>query len=97
MCSNYFTCSITNRKYYARGFLHCNCNNVNCNNVIYLINNKFCLEQYVGSAVNSKSCFKIKKRHLDQKRHVELQDTLLVSAKILLIFFSQFTFKLLSK
>ena len=47
ICSNYFTCSVTNRRYYTRGVLHCN-----CNNVIYLITCKNCLQQYVGSATN---------------------------------------------
>ena len=32
ICSNHFTCSVTNRRYYTRGVFHCN-----CNNVIYLI------------------------------------------------------------
>ena len=59
ICSNYFTCSVTNRRYYTRGVLHCN-----CNNVIYLITCKNCLEQYVGSATNFKNCFRIHKSHI---------------------------------
>ena len=39
ICSNYFTCSVTNRRYYTRGVLHCN-----CNNIIYLITCKNCLQ-----------------------------------------------------
>ena len=53
ICSNYFACSVTNRRYYTRGILHCN-----CNNVIYFTTCKSCLEQYVGSAINFKSCFR---------------------------------------
>ena len=56
ICSNYFTCSVTNRRYYTRGVLHCN-----CNNVIYLITCKNCLQQYVGSATNFKNRFRIHK------------------------------------
>ena len=36
-----------------RGVLHCN-----CNNVIYLITCKNCLEQYIGSATNFESHFR---------------------------------------
>ena len=28
ICCKYFTCSVTNSRYYTRGVLHCNCNNV---------------------------------------------------------------------
>ena len=49
-------CSVTNRRYYTRGVLHCN-----CNNVIYLITCKNCLQQYVGSATNFKNRFRIHK------------------------------------
>ena len=49
-------CSVTNRTYYTRGALYCN-----CNNVIYLITCNSCLEQYVGSATNFKSRYKIHK------------------------------------
>ena len=54
--SNYFTCSVTNRRYYARGIIHCH-----CNNVIYLITCKNCLQQYVGSTTNFKNRFRIHK------------------------------------
>ena len=40
----------------GRGVLHCN-----CNNVIYLITCKNCLQQYVGSATNFKNRFRIHK------------------------------------
>ena len=52
-CNNYvfcykiILCSVTNRKSYTRGVLHCN-----CSNVIYLITCKNGLERYVGSAIN---------------------------------------------
>ena len=52
--SNYFTCSVTNTRYYARGVLHCS-----CNNVIYLITCKNCLQQFFGSATNFKNRFRI--------------------------------------
>ena len=64
ICSNYFTCSVTNRRYYAKGVLHCN-----CNNVIYLIIFKSYLEQYVGSATNSKSHFRIHKSDCGTAKH----------------------------
>ena len=53
VCSNYFACSVTSRRYYTRAVLHCN-----CNNVIYLITCKNCLEQYAGSATNFKNRFR---------------------------------------
>ena len=59
ICSNYFTYSVTNRRYHTRGFLYCN-----CNNVIYLITCKNCLEQYVGSATNFKNCLRIHKSYI---------------------------------
>ena len=54
ICSNYFTCSVYNRRYYAKVVLRCN-----CNNVIYLITCIKCLGQYVGSATNFKNHFTI--------------------------------------
>ena len=47
---------LTNTRYYMRRVLHCN-----CNNVIYLITCKKCLEQYVCSATNFKSHSRIHK------------------------------------
>ena len=59
VCSNDFKCSVTNRRYYTRGALHCI-----CNNVIYLKTCKNCPEQYVGFAANFKSHFRIHKSHI---------------------------------
>ena len=56
ICSDYFTSSVTDRRYYTRGVLQCN-----CNNVIYLITCKNYLEQYAGSATNFKDRFRIRK------------------------------------
>ena len=53
---NYFICSVTNRRYYTKVVLYCN-----CKNVIYLITCNKCLEQYVGSATNFKNRFRIHK------------------------------------
>ena len=53
ICFNQFTCSVTNRRYDTTGFLHWN-----CNNIIYLITCKNCLEQYVDSATNFKNRFR---------------------------------------
>ena len=44
------------------GVLHCN-----CNNVIYLITCKNCVEQYVVPATNFKSCFRIHKSDIKTK------------------------------
>ena len=54
--SNYFTCSVTDRRYYTTGVLLCN-----CNNFIYLITCQNCLEKYVHSATNFESRFRINK------------------------------------
>ena len=59
ICPNYFTCSVTNRICFITRVLHCN-----CDNVIYLITCKNCLEQYVGSAANFKNRFRIHKRDI---------------------------------
>ena len=64
ICSNYFTCSATNRRYYARGVLHCN-----CNNVIYFITCKNCLEQYVGSATDFKIRFRIHESNIKTNKN----------------------------
>ena len=56
ICCNYLTCSVTNRRNFTRGVLYCN-----CNNVIYLITCKNCLQQFVGAATNFKNCFRIHK------------------------------------
>ena len=40
--------------------LHCN-----CNNVIYLIACKNCLEQYIGSATNIKNRFRVRKSDIN--------------------------------
>ena len=53
VCSNYFACSVTSRRPYTRAVLHCN-----CNNIVYLITCKNCLEQYAGSATNFKNGFR---------------------------------------
>ena len=63
-CSNYFTCSDTNRRYYSRGVLHCT-----CNNVIYLITCENCLQQYVGSATNFKIRFRIYKSDIKTNKN----------------------------
>ena len=64
ICSNYFTCSVTNRRCYRRGVLHCN-----CNNVIYLITCKNCLQHNVGSATNFKNRFRIHKSDIKTNKH----------------------------
>ena len=56
ICSNYLTGSVTNRRHYTREVLQCN-----CNNIIYSVTCKNCLEQYVGFVTNFKSRFRIYK------------------------------------
>ena len=91
--SNYFTCSVTNRKYYARGVVHCN-----CISVIYLITCQNCLPQYIGSVTNFENRFKIhKKISRITEIDVGLHSVLMVSVKISAIFFSFCLFKLLNK
>ena len=46
---NMFTCTLTGRKYFVQGDLHCN----SCN-VIYLVECSNCKQQYIGSALNLK-------------------------------------------
>ena len=93
ICSNYFTCRITNRRYYMKGVLHCN-----CNNVIYLITCKNCLQQYVGSATNFKNRFRIHKAISKPiKIDVGQQSILMVCVKMITIFSSFCLFKLLNK
>ena len=50
-------------RYDTRAVLFCN-----CNNVIYLITCKNCLEQYVGFATNLKNCFRIHKTDIKTNR-----------------------------
>ena len=90
-CSNYFTCSVTNTTYHTRGVFRCN-----CNNVIYLITCKNCLEQYVGSATNFKNRFRIHKIDIKTNPY-GLQSILMVCVEIISIFFCFCLFKLLNK
>ena len=64
ICSNNFTCSFTNRRYYTREVLNCNFNNVIC-----LIACKNYQEQYVGSATNFKSRFTIHERDIKTNKY----------------------------
>ena len=50
-------------RYDTGAVLYCN-----CNNVIYLITCKNCLEQYVGFATNLKTCFRIHKTDIKTNR-----------------------------
>ena len=67
ICSNYFTCSVTSRRYYTSGVLH-----FNCINVIYLITCRNCLEQYFGSATNFQNRFRIHKGDIFQILSVQI-------------------------
>ena len=48
-----FTCTVTGKKYFVKGELHCN----SCN-VIYLVECSNCKQQYIDSALNSNSSLK---------------------------------------
>ena len=79
LCSNYFTCIVTNNKSYP------------CWLVWAVLICKNCLEQYISSAVDFKSHFKINKHNIIPTMiDVELKDILMVNAKILTICFSLF-------
>ena len=60
ICKNYmvfenmFTCTVTGKKYFVKGELHCK----SCN-VIYLVECSNCKHQYIGSAFNFKQRFRI--------------------------------------
>ena len=89
---NSFKCSVTNKKYYIKGDLHCN-----STNVVYLITCKHCLEQYVGSATNFKNRFRVTKVISKPiKTDVDQLDTLMVSANLVTLF-SSCQFKLLNR
>ena len=51
-----FTCTVTAKKYFVKGELHCN----SCN-FIYLVECGNCKQQYIGSALNFKQLFGIHK------------------------------------
>ena len=53
---NFFICKVTGHKYFVRGNL--SCNSLNC---IYVISCTLCGEQYVGSATDFKSGFRVHK------------------------------------
>ena len=50
---NMFTCTVTGKKYFVKGELHCN--------VIYLVECSNCKQQCIGSALNFKQQFMIHK------------------------------------
>ena len=62
ICNNYmvfenmFTCTVTGKKYFAKGELHCY-----SRNVIYLVECSNCKQQYISSALNFKQRFRIQK------------------------------------
>ena len=62
ICKNYlvfknmFTSTVTGKKYFVKGELHCN----SCN-VIYLVECSNCKQQYIGSTLNFKQRFRIHK------------------------------------
>ena len=56
ICSDYFICKATKKKYFIRGELNCN-----STNIIYLISCTNCNDQYIGSALNFKSRFRVHK------------------------------------
>ena len=56
---NMFTCTVTGKKYFVKGELHCN----SCN-VIYLVEYSNCKQQYIGSALNFNQGFMIHKSHI---------------------------------
>ena len=62
ICNNYmvfgnmFTCTVTDKKYFVKGELHCN----SCNAICF-VECSNCKYQYIGSALNFKQCFRIHK------------------------------------
>ena len=60
---NTFTCKVKNKKYYINNDFDCD-----CMNVIYLISCTNCKEQYVGSAIDFKKCFRIHKSDINTKK-----------------------------
>ena len=69
ICKNYlisdnkFRCKITGRVYYVRGALSCK-----SNNVVYVISCANCGNQYVGSAIDFKTRFRIHKSDIKTKK-----------------------------
>ena len=69
ICKNYlipdnkFRCKITGRVYYVRGALSCK-----SNNVVYVISCANCGDQYVGSAIDFKTRFRIHKSDIKTKQ-----------------------------
>ena len=68
---NMFTCTVTGKKYFVKGELHCN----SCD-VIYLVGCSNCKHQYIGFALNfkqwlriHKSDIKTNKNHCGTARH----------------------------
>ena len=60
---NTFTCKVTNKKYYINNDF-----DRNYMNVIYLVSCTNCREQYVGSAIDFKKCFRIHKSDINTKK-----------------------------
>ena len=58
-----FICKVTNKKYHIKNDFDCN-----SMNFIYLISCTNCNEQYVGSAIDFKKCFRINKSDINTKK-----------------------------
>ena len=70
ICNNYmvfenmFICTVTGKKYFVKGELHCN----SCN-VIFLVDCSNCKRQYIGSALNFKQRFRIHKSEIKTNKN----------------------------
>ena len=69
ICKNYmvfdrtFRCTVTGKVYYIKGEMNCE-----SSNIIYIVTSMKCLEQYVGSAREFKSRFRIRKSDIKTKK-----------------------------
>ena len=61
---NMFTCTVTGKKYFVKGELHCN----SCD-VIYLVGCSNCKHQYIGFALNFKQCLRIHKSDIKTNKN----------------------------
>ena len=70
ICNNYmvfenmFICTVTGKKYFVKGWLHCN----SCN-VIFLVECSSYKQQYIGSALNFKQRFRIHKSEIKTNKN----------------------------
>ena len=88
-----FTSKVASETYFIKGDLSCN-----SKNVIYFITCDKCKDEYIGSAVDFKPCFRVHKSDINKKRNAVVPlDILMKSVYVPLLLLDLSKFKSLNR